>query len=277
MPDTATAVSTNSQSGTQSVSTSTQQVTQTEPDSAYDRIVRDYFSEITGEPTSDSGTSSESTTSTQQSGNVERAFTALSAELQAIKQQLAGQGQRAEKITQETKDEFLDLYARGDKEGARQALIKEMAPQIKADLTRSISQDVIRTQRAETEIREYGNRLRTENPELVPFERAISLEAQDMVRQAVRQEIVKTVEEYVSASKQALKLTVDAYKKRTLALRGEGVTQAQTRQTQVVSSGAVSPGQTQKVSSDGQSQEPDVSAKSYLERRREINRAGRGI
>lgn len=276
MPETATAVSTNSQSGTQSVSTSTQQVTQNEPESAYERIVRDYFSELSGDTVTESATSSESTSSTQ-SSNVERAFTALSAELQAIKQQLAGHGQKPEKVTQETKDEFLDLYARGDKEGARQALIREMAPQIKADLTRSISQDVIRTQRAETEIREYGNRLRSENPELVPFERAISLEAQDMVRQAVRQEIVKTVEEYVSASKQALKLTVDAYKKRALALKGEGVTQAQTRQTQVVSSSAVSPGQTQKMSSDGQSQEPDVSAKSYLERRRELNRAGRGI
>jgi hypothetical protein len=152
-----------------------------------------------------------------------------------------------------------------------------MAPQIKADLTRTISQDVIRTQRAETEIREYGNRLRTENPELVPFERSISLEAQDMVRQAVQQELVRTVEEYVSASKQALKLTVDAFKKRALALKGEGVTQAQTRQTQVVSSSAVKPGQTQIQSSADQSQEPDVSAKSYLERRRELNRAGRGI
>jgi len=275
MPETATDTSTSSQSGTQSVSTSTSQVTQSEPESAYDRVVREYFSELSGE-TTDTGTTSESTSSTQTS-NVERAFTALSAELQGIKQQLAGQGVKPEKVTQETKDEFLDLYARGDKEGARQALIREMAPQIKADLTRSISQDVIRTQRAETEIREYGNRLRNENPELVPFERAISLEAQDMVRTAVKQEIIKTVEEYVSASKQALKLTVDAYKKRALALKGEGVTQAQTRQTQVVSQSAVKPGQTQTQSSDSQSQEPDVSATSYLQRRRELNRAGRGM
>jgi hypothetical protein len=246
---------------------------ESEPSSAYDRIIKEYFGELSGEPSETPAAKPENT-----SAGVERAFTALNTELQTIKAQLSNAGQAPKPVSAETKDEFLDLYARGDKAGARQALIKEMAPSIKAELSRSVSQDVIRATRAEQDIREFSNRLRSENPELVPFEKAISLEARDMVQTAMKQEIVKTVDEYVSASKQALKMTVDAYKKRALALRGEGVTQAQTRTQQVVASSAVQPGQTAITkSSDSNSQEPDVSAKSYLARRREKNMAGRGI
>jgi len=80
--------------------------------------------------------------------------------------------------------------------------------------------------------------------------------------------LANTVEEYVAASRKALDVTVDNYKKRILQLKGEGVTQAQTRTSEIVSSSAVPPGSSQKQSQSQTAQEPDVSAENYLARRR---------
>lgn len=268
MPETSVSTGSQTTSQTQETQTSTasqstQNTSVSEPESAYDKIFKEYFSDVLGE----TKTGTESSVPNPNEG-LERNFQALASEISSLKAQLAAAGKKPETVSTEAKKEFLDLYARGDKAGAKAALMEDMLPQIQNDVVKKVSADVLRATRAENDIRSYSESMRQKNPDLVPFERSIGLEAQDLVRQAMGNGLVNTVEEYVAASKKALDVTVDAYKKRVLQLKGEGVTQAQTRSTEIVSTSAIPPGSKQTQSQSQTAQEPDVSAENYLARRR---------
>lgn len=231
------------------------------------------------EPTAQVGTSTEVAPPVAgMAPEIKAAFDAMQAELVALRQ--AVKPTVPVDTTHEPEPSWVALLREGRVEEAEKALVEQVAKKVAPD---TIEQSVARARevaRAEAEIEAYVKDLRTQNPDLVPLERYIAVEANETLARLQAEGKIKTTEDTVREYKKAVSDAKDNARKLFQAIRGSGKQEAMVRSREVLSTSAIPPNSvdTQRQQVQQGTQEPFVeSPEQYFERRRAVDNWRKGL
>jgi hypothetical protein len=176
---------------------------------------------------------------------------------------------------------WISLLKEGRIEEAQDALASLVAKKNQDVL---LQQGVAQTRelmRAENEIDRFTTDLRSQNPELVPMEKTIAVDAQERMAAARNAGLIKTTDDAIRIYKESVTEAVKSARKLYLLIRGEGKQEAQVRQREVLSSRPMTPQatDTNRPQATGQeAQEPPVETPAeYLEKRRAVDNWRKGL
>lgn len=176
---------------------------------------------------------------------------------------------------------FVNLLREGKVKEAIDVLAVAVAAKNSSQLTQDTLNQTREVMRAESEIDRFTTDLRTTNPELVPMERLIAADAQDRMVQARASGRVRTTDDAVREYKTAVTEAVTSARKLYHTLRGDGKSEAQVRQREVLSSRPVSPQQTDtsrpQVTGVDVPEPPVDTTSDYLRKRGEIANWQKGL
>ena len=158
--------------------------------------------------------------------------------------------QQINSLPPEEKAEFLTLLKNGDNERAEKVLnrnlVESMTPGVLAEVQQNVMSRMMAFQYATTTIKEFESDFYSppKNQDLVPWKGTIDLQAKEMVNRMYNDGQIKDVNDYLDAHKTAIQLATKDLRNKLASLRGEGKQEAMTRQTQVLATQTIAPGQT---------------------------------
>lgn len=178
---------------------------------------------------------------------------------------------------------WIPLLREGKIKEAEDAMANSVMAKIKDQLQAQIlEQSTTQTRevmRAEADIDRFTTELRSQNPELVPMEKLIAVDAQERMATAQKQGFIKTTDDAIRIYKSSVTDAVTSARKLYHTLRGDGKSEAQVRQREVLSSRPIPPQQVD--TSRPQvinEQEPAVETpQDYLRKREEANNRRKGL
>lgn len=160
------------------------------------------------------------------------------------------------------------------------SVMAKIKDQLQDQLLQKSTDQTITRMRAEADVDRFTTELRTANPELVPMEKMIAVDAQERMNQAYKQGLVKTTDDAVRIYKASVTEAVTSARKLYHTLRGDGKQEAQTRNREVLSSQPVPPNQvdTSRQQVNTPQQEPPAQTDAeYIQRRRAVSDYQKGL
>lgn len=203
----------------------------------------------------------------------------MQAELAALKTQLKPTVPVID-TTHELEPSWIPLLREGRIKEAEDAMAEAMAKKVEARLIEQSSSKTREIMRAENKVDQFVNELRIANPELVPMEKMIAADAQQLMNVAYQAGKVKTTDDAVRIYQESVTEAVSSARKLYHTLRGDGKQEAQVRQREVLSSRPISPQQvdTNRQQTNQQQQEPPAQTDvEYIQRRRAVADYQKGL
>ena len=180
----------------------------------------------------------------------------------------------------ELEPSWIKLLREGRVTEAEDALAATVAKKNQQKLVEDSTNQTREIMRAENEIDRFTTEIRSANPELVPMESLIAVEAQKFMNQARIDGKIKTTDDAIRIYKLGVTEAVTSARKLYHTLRGDGKQEAQVRQREVLSSRPVTPQQTDttRTQVDQTTQEPpQESASEYLAKREQVAAFRKGL
>lgn len=207
----------------------------------------------------------------------------LATELAAVKQQLAAQPQQQQvtvsTATQEDAD-WLAKLAAGDKSEGERLLAQRVKALIGENLQSNAVQQAVALVTAQNQVNEFILDVRSKNADVMPMEQYITVAAAQRIQAAQETGKIKSPADYVTVYKEAVNAEIENARKLILSLRGEGRSQATTRQAEVVAVPAIQPQavDTQRGVQQQQQQQPAVeTVEDYMAKRQQAQARMRGM
>lgn len=209
---------------------------------------------------------------------------AVQAELAALKAQVAAPAAAPAAEAVAAEPSWVALLREGKIKEAEDAFAAVVAQKNEAalieQLTEKIGNQTRDRMRAESEIERFTTDLRAQNPDLVPFEKWIAVEAQDRMAAYRNQGLIKNTDDAVRYYKQSVTEAVSTARKAYQSIRGDGKTEGQTRNREVLSSRPIPPQQVdvsrQQITGDTQ-EPPTESTSEYLQKREAVAAWKKGL
>lgn len=183
--------------------------------------------------------------------------------------------------THEPEPSWISLLREGRVKEAEDALATAVAKKNQDQLLQQSTAQTREVMRAEADIDRFTTELRTANPELVPMEKMIAVEAQELMAQARQKGLIKTTDDAIRIYKTSVTEAVTSARKLYHTLRGDGKSEAQIRQREVLSSRPVPPQQvdtSRPQVNQNQTQEPPAQTDvEYIQRRKQVSDFQKGL
>lgn len=169
---------------------------------------------------------------------------------------------------------LLQAGKRTEAENAMKSMVAKGASQ---EIVQQAVSQALETIRVQETVNSINNDLRVQNPDLVPFERWIALDA-ELRFNAIRGGI-KSSDDYVKAYTKVVNEATGEVRKQLQLARAAGANEARTIQKEVIASSTLAPNSIISVRETPpvQDETPDVSAQSYLTQRMQRNSGLRGL
>lgn len=206
----------------------------------------------------------------------------LVSEVTALKEQLAAaKGQQAPAapapvaVSPAEEADWLRYLAEGKKEQGEALL----AAKVKSIVGDGLEQAAVEKTLALIDAQSFANKVRTDNPDLLPMEQYITAAAQQRIMAAQAAGKIKTPGDYVTVYKDAVNTEIAAARQLILSFRGEGRQEGLTRQAQVLASPSLQPSQvdTQRQTAAVPTEEPVQTPSDYLAMRQANKARGQGL
>jgi hypothetical protein len=136
---------------------------------------------------------------------------------------------------------WVDLIRQGNFEGAEKALIARTRETLKQELQGQAYQEALIATNIQLEIKDYTNKVRAENPDIIPLEPYLQAPINARVEAAKASGRIKSNEDFVREYKLAVDEEVKKLRNITLQYRADGKTEAQVRQQVVLGSLPLTP------------------------------------
>lgn len=202
-------------------------------------------------------------------------------ELQQTRAELATLRQPAQQqVDPATEARWVTLLKEGKVAEAESALADSVAARVQEKIQQPVAEQTMARARAGAEIETFVTNLRTQNPDLVPMERYITIEASEALAQLQSAGKIKTPEDAVREYKRVVLEATESARKLAQTLRGAGKQEAQVRNREVISSQTIAPQSvnTNRQQTTQQQQQPAVeSTDDYFSKRRASINAGRNL
>lgn len=175
--------------------------------------------------------------------------------------------------------DWFDLLKEGKRTEAEAAFANKLIADAGKGIVQQSVQEALEMVRVRGEVEHINNDLRVKNPDLVPLEKFIAMDAEVRFRQA--QNTIKSPDDYVRVYHESVTSAADEARKLVQQLRAAGKDEAMTIRQEIISSTGVAPNLLKTANRDAIGQpinpgqtEPDMSPSSYLEQRRQAARSG---
>jgi hypothetical protein len=218
------------------------------------------------------------------SANPSEELRALRAEIASLRESTKPPVQTA--VTPPTRPKWVENLATGDYNAADQALLDSTAASVEARMARKFDevrsaayQDALNATHVNLEIDRHVQKLRMENPELAPFEKYLQAPVAQRVEEAKAAGKIKSPVDFIREYTSAIDGEVENLRNLGLVLRGQGKSEAQARNQQVLASTLVTPNPVQSLQT---SQGPQQTAaeepvEDYFARRRSDEARRKGM
>lgn len=203
-----------------------------------------------------------------------------SEELKALRAELAGLREsvkpQAPVNVPPARPKWVEKLATSDYDGADAEIKSSVRAELAGDFKRQLDevrsaayQDALNATHVNLEIDRHVQKLRLENPELIPFEKYLQAPVAQRVEEAKAAGKVKSPADFIREYTSAIDGEVENLRNLGLVLRGQGRQEANTRNQQVIASTVVPPNPVQSLTSPGQSQPAaEVPIEDYFAQRR---------
>lgn len=253
-----------------------------EPLSARQERYRRMYAQFAGIELPESGTQTAGQAAGQQTpqstGEVQNLLSQISERLARLEQPGQTQQQQQQNV-QEAKD-FASLVQDGRYAEAIEAKINEAVNKIqKPDNTDQIVSQVSGMIQAQQLVRTHADRLEQKHPELVEWKDAVAYKAEELLQMAKQRGEIRSLEDWVDASRQALDTASEVIRGRVTKMRASGHDDATKVREQVLSSQTLTPGESEpRGEGKGASAEPQPqTAHDVIAARRQKQDAMKGL
>lgn len=217
------------------------------------------------------------------SANPSEELKALRAELASLKETVKPPA--PVQPTGPTRPKWVEKLATGEYEGADAEIKSSVKELLSADIKKQLEevrsaayQDALNATHVNLEIDRHVQKLRLENPELIPFEKYLQAPVAQRVEEAKAAGKVKSPADFIREYTAAIDGEVENLRNLGLVLRGQGKQEANTRNQQVLASTVVPPNPVQSLASPGQSQTiAEEPIEDYFARRRSDEARRKGM
>lgn len=202
-------------------------------------------------------------------------FEQLANEVSAMRQALTPPPPAPPVVVEEDWFALLQQGKRSEAENALKSMVTKGAQQ---EITQQAVSQALETIRVQETVNGINNDLRVQNPDLVPFERWIALDAELRFNQ-IRGSI-KSSDDYVKAYTKVVNEATGEVRKQLQLARAAGANEARTIHKEVLNSSTLAPNQiisTREAPQQSQEEVPDISATNYLASRLQDNSRLRGL
>jgi hypothetical protein len=173
--------------------------------------------------------------------------------------------------------DFLAAIASGDPAKAKEALIRELAPQI----TQAAVLQAMETQRVNSAVTEFVTDLRSKNADIVPFEKYVTIEAQEELQALQAAGKITNNDQYIEAYKQSVNKAVLSIRKQLQLTRAAGKEEGLTTQRTVLAAQPLPPNAIDPNRGSSPQAAPPLTSeeanRSYLEQRMKRSLSNRGL
>ncbi len=176
---------------------------------------------------------------------------------------------------------FMELLESGESAAAVKVLSDEIRNGLKADIeaskldSRTITEQATAMARIERQNEQFVEGIRSQHPELAPFEGFIRDKADKLLNLAHSRGTIKSGEDYVVAYQTAVKTAVEEIQKAVGTVRAAGKDEAMVAKEQVLAASTISPTLvpqgTERVPGDQTPQDPQDAASAYIAMRQKQN------
>jgi hypothetical protein len=136
---------------------------------------------------------------------------------------------------------WVELIRQGNFQGAEQAIIERTRATLSQELKSQAYQDALAATDIKLEIHNYTNKVRAENPDIIPLEPYLQAPINTRVEAAKASGRIRSNEDFVREYKLAVDEEVKKLRNITLQYRADGKNDAQTRQQVVIGSQPLTP------------------------------------
>ncbi len=182
---------------------------------------------------------------------------------------------------------FMELLESGDSAAAVKVLRDEIRNDLKADFeaskmdSRAITEQATAMARIERQNEQFVEGIRSQHPELAPFEPFIRDKADKLLTLAHSRGTIKSGEDYVVAYQTAVKAAVEEIQKAVGTVRAAGKDEAMVSKEQVLAASTISPTLvpqgTERAPGDQTPQDPAAATDAYIAMRQKRNDRNHGL
>lgn len=206
-------------------------------------------------------------------------LSAMRAELTELKQNV---NKPTAVVTPEVKQAWVEKIKLGDYEGAERVMAEALEKRFEgkfAEIQQKTYNDAVSAAEANYQMREYVNRVKSENPDVAQFERYLEAPVAQRIESARQAGKIRNMNDFVQAHKAAIDAEVAEIRNKVLQFRAAGKDEALTRKREVLSSTAVTPQQvnSNQIIPPGSDDNQGESMEAYFARRRSDESRRRGL
>lgn len=207
------------------------------------------------------------------------AFSAMQQELVALRTAVRPVAPTEPLAPLATDPSWVSLLREGKIEEAEAALVAAVAKKVGPDTVQQSVTQAREIARAEADIESFVKDIRTTNPDLVPLEKLITIEANETLERLRAEGKIKTTDDTVREYKKAVSASVENARKLYQTLRGSGKQEAMVRSREVLSTSPLAPSavDTQRTPQGPPQELQPESPEAYFEKRRAVDSWRKGL